>query len=169
MSAMNAGIKWSREKICWIFFGGIPFLVTLMFIFRSDLAAIMDNWMLSLIFLIMPWISIVIVDYFIIRKQRVNMKSLYFKTDDQDDYGDWNRSGILSLVVGYAVGALFAVTTMFTGPIAKAMGGIDICWIVQLVVTSVLYYTLANKRISAIYASAPPYIPEEIDVSAQNI
>ena len=169
MSAMNSGIKWSRKKICWILFGGIPFIVTLVFIFKSDLATIMDNWMLSLIFLIMPWISIVLVDYFIIRKQRINMRALYMKTDDPDDYGDWNKGGIISLIAGYAVGALFAVTSVFTGPIAIAMGGIDICWIVQLVVTSALYYILANKRIQAIYANAPPYQPEEIDISAINL
>ena len=39
----------------------------------------------------------------------------------------------------------FAVTEIYTGPLARAMGGIDLSWIVGLVVTAPVYYWLAKR------------------------
>ena len=49
----------------------------------------------------------------------------------------------------YALGILiqvpFVATELYTGPIARAMGGIDLSWIVGLMVTSPVYYWLAGR------------------------
>ena len=37
---------------------------------------------------------------------------------------------------------------MYEGPLAKAMGGADISWIVSLAVTSLVYYPLAARTMN---------------------
>ena len=39
----------------------------------------------------------------------------------------------------------FVDTTLYTGPVAKMLGGVDISWLVGLLVVSPLYYMLAQK------------------------
>ena len=40
----------------------------------------------------------------------------------------------------------FVDATLYEGPIAKALGGTDIAWIVGLVIASVVYWLLARAR-----------------------
>jgi NCS1 family nucleobase:cation symporter-1 len=42
----------------------------------------------------------------------------------------------------------FLATDVYTGPIARACGGIDVSWLVAIAVVSPLYYGLASKRAS---------------------
>jgi nucleobase:cation symporter-1, NCS1 family len=44
-----------------------------------------------------------------------------------------------------AVQLPFVASPLYTGPIARAMGGIDLSWIVGLAVTSPVYYWLAGR------------------------
>ena len=39
----------------------------------------------------------------------------------------------------------FVATALYTGPIARALGGMDLSWIVGLLVTSPVYYWLAKR------------------------
>jgi NCS1 family nucleobase:cation symporter-1 len=40
----------------------------------------------------------------------------------------------------------FIASDVYTGPIARAMGGIDFSWIVGLVVVSVVYFLAVRSR-----------------------
>jgi NCS1 family nucleobase:cation symporter-1 len=48
-------------------------------------------------------------------------------------------------VLGLLVQLPFVACALYTGPIAKAMGGIDLSWIVGLAITSPVYYWLAKR------------------------
>ncbi|MGN6199687.1 MAG: cytosine permease, partial [Humibacter sp.] len=41
----------------------------------------------------------------------------------------------------------FLSQTLYTGPIAKAMGGLDISWVVAMVVTFAIYYPWAKRTL----------------------
>ena len=55
----------------------------------------------------------------------------------------------IAAVTCYGVGILvqipFIASALYTGPIARAIGGIDLSWIVGLLVTSPAYYWLALR------------------------
>ena len=47
-------------------------------------------------------------------------------------------------LAGAVIQVPFSATAIYTGPAAAAMGGVDISWIVGLVVVSPLYYVAAR-------------------------
>ena len=61
-------------------------------------------------------------------------------------YGRVNGAAIFCYVLGIAVQLPFVDSAMYTGPAARAMGGIDLSWIVGLSVTAPVYYFLARGR-----------------------
>ena len=40
----------------------------------------------------------------------------------------------------------FLATTLYTGPMVEHLGGVDISWIIGLLVPAVLYYLVARRR-----------------------
>ena len=50
----------------------------------------------------------------------------------------------------------FVNTTLFEGPIAKGLGGVDISWIVCLIVIGPLYYLAAKRLRPAVPVTAEP-------------
>ena len=47
---------------------------------------------------------------------------------------------------GIVVQLPFVDSALYTGPVARAMGGVDLSWLVGLAVTSPVYYWLARER-----------------------
>jgi NCS1 family nucleobase:cation symporter-1 len=46
----------------------------------------------------------------------------------------------------------FVDTTLYTGPVATMLNGVDISWIVGLLVVSPVYYLLARKTMTSAIA-----------------
>jgi NCS1 family nucleobase:cation symporter-1 len=59
-------------------------------------------------------------------------------------YGRWNMTGIVIYLIGILVQIPFLSTAFYTGPLVEPLGGVDISWIVGLLVPGVLYYTIAR-------------------------
>jgi NCS1 family nucleobase:cation symporter-1 len=50
-------------------------------------------------------------------------------------------------LIGFGVEVPFVNTTFYEGPVARALSGTDLSWLVGLVVTIPLYYVLAMRRV----------------------
>jgi NCS1 family nucleobase:cation symporter-1 len=57
-----------------------------------------------------------------------------------------NWAGAIAVLVGIGVSLLCVATEVYTGPIAKAIGGVDLSLPVGLLVPAVLYVTLMGRR-----------------------
>jgi NCS1 family nucleobase:cation symporter-1 len=53
-------------------------------------------------------------------------------------------TGIAIYLVGILVQIPFLSTAFYTGPLVEPLGGVDISWIVGLLVPGTLYYVLAR-------------------------
>ena len=62
-------------------------------------------------------------------------------------YGRWNWRGLAAYALGFAVMIPFFSTGMYTGPVARALGGADLAMLVGLPVAGVAYY-LACKSMN---------------------
>jgi len=66
----------------------------------------------------------------------------------------WNNvAALVCYVLGILVRVPFIASDVYTGPIARAMGGIDFSWIVGLVAVSAAYYFAVRSRVVVAHAS----------------
>jgi nucleobase:cation symporter-1, NCS1 family len=100
-----------------------------------------------MLYLLVPWTATNLVDYFFVRRGHYAITEL-FRIDGM--YGVWAWRGLTA----YAVGFLFEIPFMvlptlgswsFTGFMVEKVNGIDIAWMVGLVVSSVTYLILARS------------------------
>ena len=76
LAALSAERKFSRFWLA-VIAGVAGYLVTLYFIFAPSFAKAFDNWMISLLFWMSPWAGVVLADFFIKRKGKIDVAELY--------------------------------------------------------------------------------------------
>ena len=95
-----------------------------------------DAMVLSLYALI-PWTAVNLVDFFIVRRGEYSISDLF---TPQGIYGAWNGRGLVAYASGFVASIpFFVVPGIFTGPVAAYLGGVDISWLVGLLVSGVVY------------------------------
>jgi NCS1 family nucleobase:cation symporter-1 len=68
----------------------------------------------------------------------------FFRKDGP--YGRWNIGAVSVFLLTIAVEVPFINCSVYEGPLAKALGGADLSWIVGLVLGCVAYYWYAARR-----------------------
>lgn len=99
------------------------------------------NVLIFLGYLFTPWTAINLVDYFHVRKGAYSVREI-FNPDGM--YGRWGWRGQAAYGLAIAAMVPFMVTTPFTGPAARALGGVDGTIFVGLVVAGVAYLLLCR-------------------------
>ncbi|WP_033292472.1 purine-cytosine permease family protein [Amycolatopsis jejuensis] len=110
---------------------------------QGDFLTFYTNFLLILLCVLTPWTAINLIDYYVIRHGEYDIAAMFQR--DGGRYGRFNRPAIVSYVAGIGVQIPFLSTTLYTGPAAAALGGIDLSWIVGLVITSPLYLVLMRR------------------------
>ncbi len=109
---------------------------------HSFLAAF-KSFILFLLTFFTPWSAVNLVDYYFITRERYDVPAL---ADPDGRYGRWNLPGIAVYTLGVLVQMPFLATTLYTGPMVEHLGGVDISWIIGLLVPAVLYYLVARRK-----------------------
>jgi purine-cytosine permease-like protein len=99
-----------------------------------------------MLYLLVPWTATNLIDFFFVRRGHYAITNL-FRPDGI--YGSWNWRGLTAYLVGFVCEIPFMVlpqlgSLSFTGPIAKALSGVDISWLVGFVVTAIVYLITAR-------------------------
>ena len=111
--------------------------------FGGDAIAALFNSLIVMLYLLVPWTAINLVDYFFVRKGRYAITDL---ATPKGIYGAWGRRGLLAFVIGLlAMIPFFVIPGFFTGPLAAALGGVDISAIVGLAVSAATYFALTRS------------------------
>jgi nucleobase:cation symporter-1, NCS1 family len=100
------------------------------------------QFILALLMVFTPWSAVNLIDYYLISRERVDVPALY---DPDARYGRWNAVALVSYVIGIVAQIPFMAQSLYTGPIAVALNGADISWLVGLVVTAAVYYPWAKR------------------------
>jgi NCS1 nucleoside transporter family len=115
------------------------------------------NFILLLLYVLIPWTAINLVDYYLIRRGNYDVEAFFDPSGGP--YGRIGWIGVITYLIGIAVEVPFMSTTLWTGPAASAMNGTDLSWIVGLVITVPLYYLLATRFITRRSAASPQPAP----------
>jgi NCS1 family nucleobase:cation symporter-1 len=98
-----------------------------------------------LLYVMVPWTAVNLVDYYAIRHGDYDVASFF--AADGGVYGRWSLAAIGCYLLGILVQVPFIASDVYTGPIARALGGIDFSWIVGLVVVSAAYYAAMRDQV----------------------
>ena len=106
-----------------------------------------SNLMLLLMCVLIPWTAVNLVDYYLLRHGDYDIDSLF--EADGGIYGKLNVPAVGCYVLGILVQLPFLSNDLYTGPIATAMNGVDISWIVGLAIICPVYYFWARAARSS--------------------
>jgi NCS1 family nucleobase:cation symporter-1 len=153
--------RWSpgpqaRIVVAIVLFG---FSLTGAILSKDAFIANYEDFILLLLYVLVPWTAINLVDYYLLRHGEYHVESFF--QQDGGIYGRVNSAAVACYVLGILVQLPFVACALYTGPIARAMGGIDLSWIVGLLITSPVYYWLAKRSmridgITPLQAAATP-------------
>jgi len=141
--------RWSpgpraRIVVAVVLFG---FALTGAILSKDAFIANYEDFILLLLYVLVPWTAINLVDYYLLRHGEYHVESFF--QQDGGIYGRVNSAAVACYVLGILVQLPFVACALYTGPVARAMGGIDLSWIVGLAVTSPVYYWLAKRGMGA--------------------
>jgi purine-cytosine permease-like protein len=89
-----------------------------------------------LLYLFTPWTSINLVDFYVVRRGHYSIREIF---NPAGMYGRWNWRGLLAYIVGFIAMIPFFSSGLYTGPVARALGGADIAMLVGLPVSAGVY------------------------------
>jgi hypothetical protein len=128
--------------IVWAFFGLV--------VFHNVTTAVYDGLILSL-YLLTPWTIVNLYDYFFVRKGKYAITEL---ENRNGIYGLWGWRGISAYLIGFAASIPFWDLSFYVSPVAKAANGLDVSFIVELVVSGVLFALFSRSHDSQVYDEA---------------
>lgn len=102
-----------------------------------------SEFILFLLAFFTPWSAINLVDYYCVSRECVDVAAL---SDVNGRYGKWNTQGITAYVIGVLVQIPFVSTGLYAGPLFHLLGGVDVSWIVGIVVPGSIYYFMTRTQ-----------------------
>jgi nucleobase:cation symporter-1, NCS1 family len=107
----------------------------------SNFITDLSNFLVFTLYLLVPWTAINLTDFYVIRHGQYDIPEL-FKADGI--YGKVNWFALIVYVLAVGVQFPFMNNAYYVGPVANALGGADIAWIVGFVFAAVVYWVGAR-------------------------
>ncbi len=111
--------------------------------FRGDAVRYVNAMLVIMLYFLMPWTAVNLIDYFWLRRGRYSIPAL-FQPDGL--YGTWGWRGLIAYAVGFSASIpFFVVPDVYTGFLAARLGGVDVGWVVSLASASLAYLWLSRR------------------------
>lgn len=124
-------------------------LLTCVLSIKGNGVALLNTFLVLLLYFLVPWTAVNLVDYFFVRKGRYAIPHFF---TPKGIYGAWQARGIAAYLIGFvAMIPFFDIVDatsnkeIFVGYLAHLLSGIDIAWLVGLVVAGATYYLLSRS------------------------
>lgn len=139
-------IRISRKKLS-ILVGCLSMAAVILFLFAQDFATLLDNWLGTIVAWVATWGGIMAVHYFIFERRHSDYSYL-FLTPRDTRLKAVNPSAFIAFGAGLVMTWMFMYGTLpiFQGPIATAMGGVDLSWLAGTVTSAAVYFALEYMR-----------------------
>ncbi|MDB6182202.1 purine-cytosine permease family protein [Paracoccus fistulariae] len=110
---------------------------------QSNFLAFFYDFITWMLYILIPWSAINLVDYYVVRRGHYAVNEFFIPGGGR--YGNWNVVALTLYVIGVAVQLPFVATGAYTGFLVDDLGGVDIAWIVGLIVSGGAYYLIARR------------------------
>lgn len=102
-----------------------------------------ENFLTLLLCVMTPWTAVNLVDFYWIKHGDYDVSSFF--AADGGVYGRYNAAALSCYALGILVQGPFLATDFYVGPVARALGGIDVSWMVALIVSGGAYWLWAVR------------------------
>ncbi|WP_370184776.1 cytosine permease [Rhodococcus wratislaviensis] len=109
----------------------------------GEFLANFGSFLVVLLYLLVPWTSVNLVDYYFVRRGHYAIREIFIPHGGI--YRTWGWRGLTAYAFGIAAMIPFVVTIWYTGPVASAMGGVDVALFVGLLGSAVAYGILGRS------------------------
>ena len=134
----------------------VGIIVPVIGVFQASFAETFDQWMLTLLMWIGPWLTITLLDYFVLHRGEYSHEDLY---TSRGRGGAVFLPGVVAWVVGFAASWLFANAPIYTSPLMRdTFGGADLSLFAGSLIAGLIYYPWAKalKSRTAVVPAEPP-------------
>jgi NCS1 family nucleobase:cation symporter-1 len=100
-----------------------------------------SDLLLFLLYFLVPWTSVNLVDFYVVRRGHYALGELF---KPRGIYGLFGWRGLTSYAVGLLVMVPFFSTTIYTGPVANSINGIDLSIFIGVPVSALAYVVLSR-------------------------
>jgi nucleobase:cation symporter-1, NCS1 family len=118
--------------------------ITLYIVFVQDFSTALNNFIALMVVWVGPYGGVWICDG-LLRRGRYDSRAIHSREGANGRYWAWrglNPPGFLALGAGMLVAALTMKSPLYDGPIATALGGADLSWILGFPVSALTYWLL---------------------------
>ncbi|GAA2026723.1 cytosine permease [Agromyces tropicus] len=109
----------------------------------DDILTGFSTFLLLLGYLLIPWTAVNLTDYYLVRRGRYSISDIL--RSDGGIYGRWGGRGLIAYALGIVAMVPFFSTGFYTGPVAAALDGADISFVIGLIVSAVAYLLLMRS------------------------
>ena len=102
----------------------------------SHFLAHFSDLLLLFLYLFTPWTAVNLVDFYWVRKGHYSVREIF---NPRGMYGRWQWRGLVAYGAGFAAMIPFFSTGLYTGPVARSLGGVDLSMLVGLPVAAGIY------------------------------
>ncbi|MED3727637.1 cytosine permease [Priestia filamentosa] len=138
-------IKVTQKVRIGMIFGVTLAGTILCFLGQNNFLSFFLNFIFFISYFLIPWTSINLVDYYLLRHGKYNVKDIF---DMNGQYGKINQVTCIAFIIAVIVEIPFINTSFYVGSIAKAFGGADVAWLVGLTVPAILYYFPMKRKLN---------------------
>ncbi|WP_366301822.1 cytosine permease [Pseudomonas atacamensis] len=110
---------------------------------QDDFLQFFLNFIFFMSYFLIPWTAINLVDYYALRKGVYRITDIF---DPAGIYGRVNWTAIAIFMCTIALEIPFMNTSMYVGPVATSLQGVDLAWAVGLLCPACAYYALMRRR-----------------------
>ncbi len=147
LSLQAVGLKLHRYAAT-IFDVIVSTAVTLYILFVQDFSTALTDFIALLMVWVGPFGGVWVCDGFL-RGGRFDSRAIHSKERAGGAYWGWrgfNVPGVIAMTAGMMAAALTMKSPLYDGPIALALGGADLSWILGFPVAALCYWALSSLR-----------------------
>jgi nucleobase:cation symporter-1, NCS1 family len=123
-------------------------VITLYILFVQDFSTALNDFIALLVVWVGPYGGVWICDG-LLRRGAIEPAAIHGKAGAVGRYWGWrglNPSGYAAMLAGMVAAVTTMRSPLYDGPLAKALGGADLSWILGFPVSGLLYWVLTARR-----------------------